>query len=156
MLIGYVRVSTGDQTLDLQRDALDKAGCERIFTDVLSGSWSSRPGLNELLAFIRAVDTVVVWRLDWFGRSLKHLIETVDALPAREVGFRSMTESIDTTTGRQLVFHFCRGAGRVRARSGPGTDQRRSYRGPGPGTFRSTPEGGPGPQEDRAGQAPLR
>lgn len=107
VLVGYARVSTGDQTLGLQRDASDKAGSERVFTDVLSGSKSVRPGLDELLAFVRNGDTLVVWRLGRLGRSLPHLIETVTTLPARGVGFRSLTEAIDTTTtGGKLIFHF--------------------------------------------------
>lgn len=107
MLVGYARVSTGDQTLDLQGDALDKAGCDRVFTDILSGSKSVRPGLDEFLVFVRDGDTLVVWRLDRLGRSLPHLIEMVTTLQARGVGFRSLTEAIDTTTtGGKLIFHF--------------------------------------------------
>ena len=106
MLIGYARVSTGDQTLNLQRDALTKAGCEKTFTDTLSGTKAERPGLTEALDFLRTGDTLVVWRLDRLGRSLKHLIETVSALSQRGIGFRSLTEQIDTTTPNgKLVFH---------------------------------------------------
>ena len=106
MLIGYARVSTGDQTLNLQKDALDKAGCDQIFTDVLSGSKSDRPGLVKALAYVRPGDTLVVWRLDRLGRSLQHLIETVIDLEKHGVGFKSLTESIDTTTpGGKLIFH---------------------------------------------------
>ena len=107
MLIGYARVSTGDQRLDLQLDALDAAGCKRTFTDKTSGAKSERPGLEEALAFAREGDTLVVWRLDRFGRSLKDLVERVDTLKARGVGFRSLQESIDTTspTGT-LIFHI--------------------------------------------------
>jgi DNA invertase Pin-like site-specific DNA recombinase len=107
MLIGYARVSTEDQTLDLQRDALTKAGCERLFTDTMSGASATRPGLTEALAFARPGDTLVVWRLDRLGRSLRHLIDTITDLAARGVGFRSLTESIDTTSsGGKLIFHI--------------------------------------------------
>jgi DNA invertase Pin-like site-specific DNA recombinase len=106
MLIGYARISTGEQTLDLQRDALTAAGCERIFVDVASGAKADRPGLEEALAYVRKGDTLVVWRLDRLGRSLQHLIATVTSLQSRGVGFRSLTEQIDTTTsGGKLVFH---------------------------------------------------
>lgn len=106
MLVGYARVSTEDQSLDLQRDALTQAGCERIFTDVASGARDDRTGLAEALAFLRASDTLAVWKLDRLGRSLKHLIETVTALQARQIGFKSLQESIDTTTsGGKLIFH---------------------------------------------------
>jgi len=106
MLVGYARVSTFDQTLDLQRDALQQAGCERVFTDTASGAQAERPGLAEALDFARAGDTLVVWRLDRLGRSLKHLIEVVTDLSERGIGFRSLSESIDTTTsGGKLVFH---------------------------------------------------
>jgi len=107
MLVGYARVSTGDQTLDLQKDALAAAACGQVFTDVTSGAKSSRPGLDAALAYVRAGDTLAVWRLDRLGRSLQHLIETVSGLEARGVGFRSLTEAIDTTTsGGKLIFHI--------------------------------------------------
>jgi DNA invertase Pin-like site-specific DNA recombinase len=107
MLIGYARVSTQDQTLDLQQDALNKAGCERIFTDTASGAKSERIGLDEALSYIRTGDTLVVWRLDRLGRSLPHLIATITGLENRGIGFASLTESIDTTTsGGKLVFHI--------------------------------------------------
>ena len=107
MLVGYARVSTADQKLDLQLDALREAGCERIFTDEASGAKTQRPGLGEALSFVRAGDAVVVWRLDRFGRSLKDLVGRVEALREQGVGFRSLTEGIDTTspTGK-LVFHL--------------------------------------------------
>ncbi len=106
MLIGYARVSTLDQTLALQRDALTHAGCERVFTDTASGSRSDRPGLHEALDFARSGDTLVVWRLDRLGRSLRHLIDTVFLLQERGIGFKSLQEQIDTTTsGGKLVFH---------------------------------------------------
>lgn len=107
MLIGYARVSTTDQTLDLQKDALKKAGCERIFTDTASGAKQERVGLDEALSYVRKGDTLVVWRLDRLGRSLPHLIETITGLENRGIGFKSLTESIDTTTsGGKLVFHI--------------------------------------------------
>ena len=107
MLIGYARVSTSDQTLELQKDALQKAGCSKIFTDTASGAKSERTGLDEALNYVRAGDTIVVWRLDRLGRSLKHLIETITGLNDRKIGFKSITESIDTTTsGGKLIFHI--------------------------------------------------
>ncbi len=106
MDIGYARVSTGEQTLDLQRDALAKAGCDRVLEETASGAKADRPVLQEALAYARAGDTLVVWRLDRLGRSLPHLIETVAALAARGIGFKSLTEQIDTTTpGGKLIFH---------------------------------------------------
>src|SRR4051812_27683061 len=107
MLIGYARVSTDDQNLDLQRDALQKAGCEQIYTDRVSGTKAERKGLTEALSHLRSGDTLVVWRLDRLGRSLRHLIDTVTDLQTREIGFQSITESINTTTsGGKLVFHI--------------------------------------------------
>src|SRR5437588_2632057 len=107
MLVGYARVSTEDQNLDLQKDALQQAGCEKLFTDVASGAKDERAGLTEAIAFLRPGDTLVVWKLDRLGRSLKHLIETVTALQARKIGFRSLQESIDaTTSGGKLIFHI--------------------------------------------------
>lgn len=105
-LIGYARISTSDQDVSLQEDALNEAGCKRIFQDVASGAKTDRPGLAEAMAYLRDGDVLVVWRLDRLGRSLKHLIEAVGELQARGVGFRSLTESIDTTTpGGRLIFH---------------------------------------------------
>jgi DNA invertase Pin-like site-specific DNA recombinase len=107
MFIGYARVSTDDQNLDLQRDALQKAGCEQIYTDRVSGTKAERKGLTEALSHLRAGDTLVVWRLDRLGRSLRHLIDTVTDLQERGIGFKSLQESIDTTTsGGKLVFHI--------------------------------------------------
>jgi DNA invertase Pin-like site-specific DNA recombinase len=106
MLIGYARVSTQEQTLNLQLDALRASGCERVFTDTISGAKQERKGLAEALEFMRQDDTLVVWRLDRLGRSLKHLIELVTSLHSRGIGFKSLTEQIDTTTsGGKLVFH---------------------------------------------------
>ena len=105
-LIGYARVSTAEQDTALQTDALRKAGCERIFEDMLSGVKAERPGLTSALEFLRDGDVLAVWRLDRLGRSLPHLIEVIAGLEARGVGFRSLTESIDTTTsGGRLIFH---------------------------------------------------
>lgn len=107
MLVGYARISTTDQNLDLQKDALMAAGCERIFTDIASGAKTQRPGLVEALQHCRPKDTLVVWKLDRLGRSLPHLVETVRDLVARDVGFKSLQESIDTTTsGGKLIFHI--------------------------------------------------
>jgi DNA invertase Pin-like site-specific DNA recombinase len=107
MLVGYARVSTADQTLDLQKDALEKAGCDRIFTDTASGAKAERIGLDEAINYVRKGDTLVVWRLDRLGRSLPHLIETITGLNNRGIGFKSITESIDTTTsGGKLIFHI--------------------------------------------------
>ena len=107
MLIGYARVSTNEQTLDLQKDALAKIGCTKIFSDVVSGAKAQRQGLEEALAYVREGDTLVVWQLDRLGRSLKHLIETITRLNNRNIGFKSITENIDTTTsGGKLVFHI--------------------------------------------------
>jgi DNA invertase Pin-like site-specific DNA recombinase len=107
MHIGYARISTTDQTLALQDDALTAAGCDRIFTDTASGSRTDRPGLTEALSHARSGDTLVVWRLDRLGRSLAHLIETVMQLQDRGVHFRSLQEQLDTSTsGGKLVFHF--------------------------------------------------
>jgi DNA invertase Pin-like site-specific DNA recombinase len=106
MLIGYARISTLDQTLALQQDALTAAGCEQLYTDTASGSVTERPGLSQALSHLRAGDTLVVWRLDRLGRSLPHLIETVRHLQERGIGLRSLQEQIDTTTsGGKLVFH---------------------------------------------------
>src|ERR687893_1269192 len=107
MLLGYARVSTHDQTLHLQRDALAKAGCNKIFTDTASDARTERKGLDEALNFLRKGDTLVVWRLDRLGRSLPHLISTMTDLEERGIGFKSLTENIDTTTsGGKLIFHI--------------------------------------------------
>jgi DNA invertase Pin-like site-specific DNA recombinase len=109
MLIGYARVSTNEQNLDLQRDALLKAGVspKHLYTDKITGTKQERPGLALALSHLRAGDTFVVWRLDRLGRSLKHLIETVTALQRERIAFKSITENIDTSTATgQLVFHL--------------------------------------------------
>ena len=106
MTFGYARVSTTQQDEALQHDALEKAGVDRIFIDKASGATESRPALDELLGQLRPGDTVVVWRLDRLGRSLRHLIDVVGDLEQRGVGLRSLTESIDTSTpGGKLIFH---------------------------------------------------
>ncbi len=108
MLIGYARISTDDQDHALQIDALKKAGCKKIFKDTISGAKSLRPGLQSALEYLRDdQDMLVVWRLDRLGRSLKNLIEIVAILEDRKIGFRSLQESIDTTTsGGKLIFHI--------------------------------------------------
>src|SRR3546814_4493243 len=105
MLIGYMRVSTGEQNLDLQRDALDRAGCNRIFDDVCSGRTTERPGLDKAIDIMRDGDALVVWKLDRIGRSLPHVVGLVGDLQKRGVGLKVLTGDIDTTTvtGR-LVF----------------------------------------------------
>ncbi len=107
MLIGYARVSTQDQTLDLQTDALNRAGCEKIFTDTTSGAKAERPGLQAAMNHQRAGDTLVVWRLDRLGRTLKHLIATITELSGKGIGFKSLQENMDTTTsGGKLILHI--------------------------------------------------
>lgn len=107
MQVGYARVSTHEQNLSLQKDALKQAGCGKIFDDQVSGAKAGRPGLREAKSYVREGDTLVVWRLDRLGRSLKDLIETVTVLEERGVGFQSLQESIDTTSsGGRLVFHI--------------------------------------------------
>ena len=107
MLIGYARVSTHDQNLDLQKDALEKAGCEKIHVEKASGKSSNRPELGKVMDYLREGDTLVVWRLDRLGRSMKHLIELVTEMEERGIGFRSLTEAMDTTTsGGKLIFHI--------------------------------------------------
>ena len=108
VLIGYARVSTLDQNSTMQRDALDDAGCAKLFIEQMSGAIYDRPALKDVLEFARAGDTIVVWKLDRLARSIKQLIETVNTLRMRNIGLRSLTESIDTTApqGRRLVFHM--------------------------------------------------
>jgi DNA invertase Pin-like site-specific DNA recombinase len=107
MLIGYARVSTEDQTLNLQLDALQSAGCQQIFRDIASGAKAERPGLTRALDHVRQGDVLVVWRLDRLSRSLGSLIELMTHLDSRGIGFKSLTEQIDTTTsGGKLIFHI--------------------------------------------------
>ncbi|WP_344144354.1 recombinase family protein, partial [Polymorphospora rubra] len=106
-LIGYARVSTTDQRHALQTDALTTAGCTRTFTDTASGKLDERPGLAQVLDYLRAGDTLVVWRLDRLGRSVQHLTTTVAGLAERGIEFRSLTEGIDTSTAAgKLIFHI--------------------------------------------------
>jgi DNA invertase Pin-like site-specific DNA recombinase len=137
MLVGYARVSTHDQTLALQQDALTKTGCSKLFTDTASGAKAERKGLDEVLAYVRKGDTLVVWRLDRLGRSLPHLITTMTGLEERGIGFKSLTENIDTTTsGGKLIFHifgalaeFERNLIRERTMAGLGAARARGRRG---------------------------
>lgn len=107
MKVGYARVSTEDQNLHMQEDALKSAGCEEIYTDVASGSKSQRPGLDKALAYVREGDTLIVWKLDRLGRSIQHLIQTMALLQERKISFKCLQESIDTaTSGGKLIFHI--------------------------------------------------
>jgi len=107
VIVGYARVSTDDQTLALQLDALQAAGCETVFRDTISGTKTERLGLTKALDHVRNGDMLVVWRLDRLGRSLSHLIELIQTLEGRGVGFKSLTEQIDTTTSDgKLIFHI--------------------------------------------------
>jgi DNA invertase Pin-like site-specific DNA recombinase len=107
MIIGYARLSTMEQNLDLQRGALKRAGCEKIIEDTVSGGKVQRLGLERVHDALRSGDVLAVWRLDRLGRSLKYLIELMAELEAERIGFQSVTESIDTTTpGGKLVFHI--------------------------------------------------
>ena len=106
MLIGYARVSTQDQNLELQIDALTKAGCHRLFDDKMSGSRAERPGLAKALDMLREGDTLVVWKLDRLGRSVKNLVDLVGQLHKRNVQFKSLTDAIDTgTPSGRFFFH---------------------------------------------------
>src|SRR5271165_4558490 len=105
--IGYARVSTLDQNLALQQDALKEAGCEKIFIEQMSGAVSDRPALREALDYARSGDTLIVWKLDRLARSMKQLIDTIEKLRLRNIGFRSLTEASDTTTAQGVqVFHM--------------------------------------------------
>lgn len=137
MLIGYARVSTDDQHLDLQRDALTQVGCLRIYEDQASGAQVVRPGLTLALEVLREGDLLVVWRLDRLGRSLKDLIALVETLGTRGIGLKSLKESIDTTSsGGKLVFHlfgalaeFERALIRERTQAGLSAARARGHRG---------------------------
>ena len=126
MKIGYARISTQDQNLHLQEDALKAAGCEKIFVDKISGSTKERPGLNQALEFLRENDTLVIWRLDRLARSLKDLISLVTELEKEDIHLFSLTENIDTNSlNGRLVFHifgalaeFERGLIRERTKAG--------------------------------------
>jgi DNA invertase Pin-like site-specific DNA recombinase len=107
LLIGYARISQDTQSINLQIDALSVAGCEKIFSDTMSGSRNDRPGLKQALEFARCGDSICVWRLDRLGRSLSHLIQLMQDLERRGIGFRSLTEAIDTTTpGGRLTYNL--------------------------------------------------
>lgn len=107
MLVGYTRVSTQDQNPALQLDALKAAGCEKVFTEKASGAQRDRPELAAALSYMRPGDSLVVWKLDRLARSMPQLIDTVSTLEDQGIGFRSLTEAIDTTTaGGKLVFHI--------------------------------------------------
>jgi DNA invertase Pin-like site-specific DNA recombinase len=107
MIFGYARVSTKDQNLDLQLDALQKQNCKQIFKDVMSGTKSERPALKEMLLHVRSGDVIVVWKLDRLGRSLKHLVEIVDQLNKQDVGLKSLHDNIDTTNAQgRLTFNI--------------------------------------------------
>jgi DNA invertase Pin-like site-specific DNA recombinase len=135
--IGYARVSTADQDFALQRDALAAADCDHVFEDRASGAKADRPGLAQVLSYVRSGDVLVVWKLDRLGRSMSHLITTVSELEGRGVGLRSLTEQIDTTTaGGRLIFHvfgalgqFERDLIRERTRAGLKAAQARGRRG---------------------------
>jgi len=137
MFVGYARVSTNEQTMDLQLDALKKAGCAKILTDTASGAKVERKGLSEALSYVRSGDSLVVWKLDRLGRSLKDLITRITELNNRKIGFKSLTEQIDTTTsGGKLIFHifgalaeFERDIIRERTTAGLEADRARGKRG---------------------------
>src|SRR5689334_14894990 len=127
MLVGYARVSTTEQTMDLQLDALKRAGCTRIFTDTASGAQTERKGLTEAIEYVRPGDILVVWKLDRLGRSLKDLITRITELNDRKIGFKSLTEQIDTTTsGGEIDLSHFRGAGGIRAGYHQGADKGRA------------------------------
>ncbi len=107
MKIGYARVSTHDQYLGMQEDALKKEGCKEIYTDIASGVKTDRSGLDKAISFLRPGDTLVVWKLDRLGRSIQHLIQTIKILDNKNAGFKSLQEEINTTTsGGKLIFHI--------------------------------------------------
>lgn len=109
-MVGYGRVSKEEQKLDLQLDALKVSGCTKIFTDEISGATTDRCGLSECLEYLREGDTLTVWKLDRLGRSTKHLIELIETLKDRGIGFRSLTEGIDTSTPTGMFFFHIIGA----------------------------------------------
>jgi DNA invertase Pin-like site-specific DNA recombinase len=110
MFIGYIRVSTNEQNTALQRDALKRSGCELIFEDKISGKSTNRPGLNRALRQLNAGDTLVVWKLDRLGRSMRHLVSMTEELRQRSINFRSLTDSIDTSTPMGRFFFHIMGA----------------------------------------------
>ena len=107
MKVGYARVSTADQHMHMQEDALKADGCEEIYRDIASGAKTDRPGLDDALSYLREGDTLVVWKLDRLGRSVQHLIQTIKSLSDNNIGFKCLQENIDTTTsGGKLIFHI--------------------------------------------------
>lgn len=110
MLIGYIRVSTNDQNTGLQRNALECAGCEQIFEDKMSGKTTQRPGLKRALKKLKPGDTLMVWKLDRLGRSMRHLVALTDELQQQGINFRSLTDSIDTSTPMGRFFFHIMGA----------------------------------------------
>ncbi len=137
MRVGYARVSTPDQSFDRQREALEESGCIRIFEEVVSGAKTARPVLETVLDYIRPGDTLVVWRLDRLGRSLGKLIELMNSLRERDIGFHSLTEAIDTTTPMGQFYFQITGAFadlernliRERTRAGLESARRRGQKG---------------------------
>ncbi len=137
MRVGYARVSTPDQSFDLQRDALEQSGCDKTFQEIASGAKTGRPVLTATLDYMRAGDTLVVWRLDRLGRSLGQLIALVNTLHARDIGFHSLDEAIDTTTPTgQFFFHVTgafaeleRNLVRERTKAGLASARRRGRKG---------------------------
>ena len=137
MRIGYARVSTDEQSLDLQLDALKKAGCQRIFTDKASATKAARPGLAEALSHLRGGDVLVIWKLDRLGRTVKGLVDLVAELQGRRVQFRSLTDGIDTTTpAGRFFFHVMASLAQMerellaeRTRAGLAAARRRGRRG---------------------------
>jgi DNA invertase Pin-like site-specific DNA recombinase len=105
MFVGYARVSTADQNLDLQLDALNQAGCTKIFSDIVSGARADRPGLRDALQFMREGDVLTVWKLDRLGRTTRRLIEFVEDLQERQIGFKSLHNNIDTTTSEGMFMY---------------------------------------------------
>ncbi len=105
MLVGYARVSTADQNLDLQLDALRQAGCTKIFSDIVSGARADRPGLSDALQYMREGDVLTVWKLDRLGRTTRRLIEFIEDLQERQIGFKSLHNNIDTTTSEGMFMY---------------------------------------------------
>lgn len=110
MIAGYIRVSTNEQNTALQKNALESAGCEQIFEDKISGKHTNRPGLNKLLKTLTEGDTLVVWKLDRLGRSMRHLVTLIEEMRQRGINFRSLTDSIDTATPMGRFFFHVMGA----------------------------------------------
>ena len=145
MLIGYARVSTVDQNLGLQRDALTEAGCAKIFTEQMSGAVTDRPALHDALEFARSGDTLIVWKLDRLARSMKQLIETVETVRLRGIGFRSLIEALDTTTAQGAAgFSHVWRVGGIRAQPDPRAHPSRPCR-----CSARRPNGGPSAKVDR-------